>query len=745
MFEPRPKQQEVLTYKKGYMGVAAVPGSGKTKTLSYLASKLVADRTMKDDQEVLIVTLVNSAVDNFARQINEFIQERGLLPNFGYRVRTLHGLSNDIVRIRPGLVGLSDDFQIIDEREANDILLDAASAWVKTNPDAVALYLDPELNEGQVKRVKDRDWPNEVVQIAGNFIKQAKDMQLTPEDVRKGLDRFAQPLPLAAMCLEIYIGYERSLSYRGAVDFQDLIRLALKALQEDEKYLARLRQKWPYILEDEAQDSSQLQEKILGTLAGEKGNWVRVGDPNQAIYETFTTADPENLRQFIRRKDVQNRELPNSGRSSVSIIKLANYLIEWNQKRHPNVSIRNKPPLQAPNIEPTPPGDPQPNPQDNPSGIIFHREDFSPGREIDFVVDSVKAWLPSNQDHTVAILVARNDRGANVVKALKAQGLDVVELLRSTSTTRETAGALVFILEALSTPNASRSMAMAYKVWRRDDRDDPAANALLDRTVKLLNGCDQVEDYLWPRIDNDWLDSQAVTEVVSENGGVMDYLVGFRSLLQRWQQAVVLPIDQLILTIAQDVFYTAADLAIAHSLAVTLRRDADTKPFMRLPDFVIELRNIAQNKRTVSQIDDEATGFDPDEHKGKVTVATMHRAKGLEWDRVYLMSVNNYNFPSAEPQDQYISEKWFVRDKLNLQAEALGQLKALNDPLPFPYEERLATLEARTEYAAERLRLLYVGITRARRDLIMTWNNGRRSDAYQATPFIALQTFWEKQ
>ncbi|NJL57475.1 UvrD-helicase domain-containing protein [bacterium] len=75
--------------------------------------------------------------------------------------------------------------------------------------------------------------------------------------------------------------------------FQDLIRLASKALDQDADYTRRLRHRWPYILEDEAQDSSQLQEKIIAQLVGDTGSWVRVGDPNQAIYETFTTANPE--------------------------------------------------------------------------------------------------------------------------------------------------------------------------------------------------------------------------------------------------------------------------------------------------------------------------------------------------------------------------------------------------------------------------------------------------------------------
>ena len=129
MFKPRPLQEEVLQYTHGKMGVAAVPGSGKTQTLSKLAADLITGGYIQDDQEILIVTLVNSAVNNFSRRVSGFIQQSGLLPDIGYRVRTLHGLAHDIVRERPDLVGLSDRFQIVDEREANDILQNAVQAW----------------------------------------------------------------------------------------------------------------------------------------------------------------------------------------------------------------------------------------------------------------------------------------------------------------------------------------------------------------------------------------------------------------------------------------------------------------------------------------------------------------------------------------------------------------------------------------------------------------------------------------
>src|SRR6185369_2236598 len=103
-FIPRPSQQAILTYTGGTLGISAVPGSGKTHILSALAAQIISSGVLGVDQEVLVVTLVNSAVDNFSQRIGGFISERGLIPHIGYRVRTLHGLAHDIVRENPSLV-----------------------------------------------------------------------------------------------------------------------------------------------------------------------------------------------------------------------------------------------------------------------------------------------------------------------------------------------------------------------------------------------------------------------------------------------------------------------------------------------------------------------------------------------------------------------------------------------------------------------------------------------------------------
>ncbi len=747
-FQPRPKQLGVLSFVEGRMGVSAVPGSGKTWTLSALAAKLVAEGDLEDDQEILIVTLVNSAVNNFTSRVGSFVQARGLLPGVGYRVRTLHGLAHDIVRERPGLVGLSDDFSIIDERVANGILTDAARAWVQANLDTADAFMSSELEPYKAERLRQSRWPALVVSVANAVIKQAKDLQLTPSSLRYLLDHFPDELPLLEMGCAVYEDYQRALAYRGAVDFDDLIRLALQAIRLDPEFLRRLRHRWPYILEDEAQDSSRLQELILRELVGSKGAWVRVGDPNQAIYETFTTASPRYLREFLQEKEVWAQDLPNSGRSMRSIIDLANALIDWTMAEHPVPALCGA--LGLPHIEPTPPGDPQPNPEDDPAQVRFVANGFTPKAEIVAVAKSASAWVAEHPTATVAILVPRNRRGFEVANELKLLDAPYIELLRSTPSTRQAAGVLGNVVRYLAEPTSAKRLSVVYRVWRRDDREDAEREGRMTAISKLISKCPRVEDFIWPRLGRDWLEDLAVeleSKPVSElawSPDLGEHLVAFRDLVRRWQATTVLPVDQIILTLAQDLFDEAADLAIAHKLALVLRQAADANPDWRLPELTEELAVVARNERRFLGFADADLGFDPEAYRGKVVVTTMHRAKGLEWDKVYLMSVNDYNFPSALVQDQFISEPWYIRDRLNLEAEALAQLKALEaNPDLFDYDEGTPTVDARLDYAAERLRLFYVGITRAKKALSVTWNTGRLGNAQPSVPFIALQTWWE--
>ncbi len=743
MFKLRPKQQEILSYTHGKMGISAVPGSGKTWTLSYLAADLLKRGVLGDDQEILIVTLINSAVDNFYNRIGSFIEAKGLIPNIGYRVRTLHGLAHDIVRERPELLGLDTNFQIIDERESDSIRNAVAQAWLKSHPDELDSLLDPLMETTKRDWVQREQLPELVKGVALSFIRYAKDHRHTPERLKEHMDKLPVPLPLAAMGLEMYENYQNALKYRGAVDFDDLIRLALYALEWDPALLERLRYRWPYILEDEAQDSSLLQEEILKTLVGKNGNWVRVGDPNQAIYETFTTANPEYLRSFLKHPGVIQKELPNSGRSTLDLIKLANHLVHWSHEEHPIEAVRNA--LQSsPQIEPTPVDDPQPNPPNEQTYIHISLVKYTPGEEIKAVADSLERWLPDNQDSTVAVLAPRNLRAFDLVDELRKRSIPYHDdLLRSSSTTRFSAGSLGHILRYLADPGSSSKLSIVFKVWKRDSRQNDVEKAKVDQLAELVHKIHYIEEFIWPVDGKDWLENSGLSVQAPDT---FQLLSQFRLIIRKWQQSVLLPIDQIVLTLAQDLLTDPGELAIAHKLAVLLARAQEAHPEWRIGELSDELVVIARNERRFLGFSDSDSGFDPDKYKGKVIISTMHKAKGLEWDRVYLMSVNNYDFPAGALGDPYISEKWFIRDHLNIEAETLSQLQSLFSTDEYHwYQEGMPTMDARLDYARERLRLLYVGITRAKKELIITWNSGRRGESRPAVPLAELYSYLEKE
>ncbi len=724
----RPGQHEILSYRGGKLGVSAVPGSGKTFTLSHLAARLVERLTEGGDigdQEVLIVTFTNSAVNSFKARIAEIIEtQRGLMPYVGYRVRTLHGLAHDIVRERPALVGLSEDFRIVDDRQAAAMRREVVDSVLRESGEAFLSYIaeDAESSERSAQRIQQEELPELAVSVADAFIREAKDRLLDVATLRKRLSRQGNLLdvPLARFAIDVYEAYQRSLAYRGAVDFDDLVRLALQALDTDESYRRRLQKRWPYILEDEAQDSSLLQERMLRLLSGGK-NWVRVGDPNQAINTTFTTANPRYLRDFLTEDGVKPYTLTEAGRSGRPIMDLANTLVRWTVNEHPVPELRSTFHMQE--IQPAPPGDLQGNPGFEETVLHIHYQpgaNISPEKERDLVVNSLERWLPDHPGETVAVLVPENSTGFKLAEALRARNIRYDELLRSTTATRDTAQLLYSVLVYLASPMDYSALSKLYRdVWypmHLEPVDE--GQVLREEATTALSKLRTVEAFLWPGPGDSALDALKLNPDMPELPGDLE---GFRQLVMRWLEAIVLPIDQVMLTISQDLFTEPADLALGYKIAQLLRSSSFNNPDWRLAQFAEELRAISQNERKFLGFDDTERGYEP--VPGQVTIATMHAAKGLEWDRVYLMAVSNYGFPSVQPYDSYISEKWYVRDKLNLEAEALAQLDALaNDK---PYDEGEATRQARLDYAAERLRLLYVGVTRARRELIVTWNMGR--------------------
>ena len=219
-----------------------------------------------------------------------------MLPHLGYRVRTLHGLAHDIVRERPDLVGLAD--RLPDRRRARGErhprgCRPGLAAQPPGRPGGIP---EPDLEEDRLAWVLREKLPELVDETALAVIRYAKDQQLAPERLRQRLDEMPCRCPWQRWAAEIYTDYQRALLYRGAVDFDDLIRLALEALSCDASLLERLRHRWPFILEDEAQDSSRLQEEILHNLPAATATGCALAIPTRPS----TRPSPPPTRSYLR-------------------------------------------------------------------------------------------------------------------------------------------------------------------------------------------------------------------------------------------------------------------------------------------------------------------------------------------------------------------------------------------------------------------------------------------------------------
>lgn len=770
----RNEQARVLQYEGGKLAVSAVPGSGKTFTLSLLAAQLIARQVVDvaAGQQVLIVTYLNASVETFKARIRQRLQAVDL-PNVGFDVRTLHSLGLEIARTAEGTVG--DDFIVLDEVQADYYLNRAVNNWIEHHPLTWRQFLPDE----DTLQMRTR-WRSVTERTAKTLIRSAKNERLRPEAIQERLRHLHEKLaidegdatvqdngvmsaadagyPLLTMLAGIYAYYQSMLARQGAMDYDDLIWRATDLLEANPDLSQTLAQRWPYVLEDEAQDSVPLQESLLASLTSTTDNWVRVGDPNQAITSSFTAAHPRYFNSFFERDDVAATTLPVSGRSAPRIIGAANALVHWTAANHPVPEVRHAA-FRVQDIVPAPPGDSQPHPDDTPDNVRIkvygHREQ----EELPAVARLAQRYCKARPQHTVAVLVPTNRVGHAMSEQLDRLQVDYDNLLRGGSREREIAAAIHALLSILANPLDNRALIDAHRALselkhpvlaghhraralheplpqylipylesgtpQAADAQESAATSdpkeippdEIEQFYAILRSVRRPERLLFPRAAEsmeDALPSGVATRTDLERLDV--YLHFVRQLFTLRE----LPPDDLAVALSNALFTYPqdgdaahdGDLAIAYQIATMIRRWRDLQPGWRLPEIVAQLDDVASGKRSLPAVAPLDIGFEPT--PGRVTLATQHSAKGLEWDAVFLVGIDGFWIPD-DLRAPFLGVSDFLGG--DPAAEATAQLRELMVGSAGLFQGRSPTETAHIEVISERLRLLYVGITRARRYL----------------------------
>lgn len=532
----RSGQIEVANYRNGYMAVPAVPGAGKTTVLAYLAADLI-EKGYIGRGKILIVTYMNSAVANFRAKIGDYLEERGLSRSRGYDVRTLHSLALSILKEKPELLLINDEFNIIDSAARGKLIQQLIDEWLRNNSREFLKYFDYRPGsrgyQNALKRWNEDDFPKMIKSMIAQF----KLFGLGCEEFKRlrteGDDSYLK------WSISIYQEYDKAMKYQGLLDFDDLVIQALKLLKKDQQLRERLGKKYTYIFEDEAQDSNQLLSEIILLLAGNNGNLLRIGDSNQAIMGTFTNANPLIFRNFASKKRVEKCSILYSSRSTKDIINLANYLIKWTINNHPQEESRDA--LEEKYIYPVGSDDPFPNPYTSnytvTANIFKNSQD-----EIEKIAYLAARHVKENPENTAAILLPANFLIDNIIGELEDLDAEYETLggqLRDKLQTIEISKkALYYLVE----PNQKESFIRLFKeIFSKDHIKDDCS---LDFIEELMENY-TIEEIIYP-IGGSISLQESISGIVPEEN-----LSAFRNTLAKlntWIDASVkLPPDELIL------------------------------------------------------------------------------------------------------------------------------------------------------------------------------------------------------
>jgi DNA helicase-2/ATP-dependent DNA helicase PcrA len=713
----RPGQQQMADWEGGSLAVSAVPGAGKSTGMASAAAIAIARYGLNTRRQLVVVTFTRAAAANIRSKINEQLKKLGL-PMGGFLVYTLHALALNIARQHPELSGLDlENSTLILPTPSNRLTRTCVELWINNYPRHYQRLIEGMQFDGEeTERLRRQSvLRTEVLpDLSWKVIQEAKSSGLQPSDLRDLATIIPDEYQILAIAAGLYENYEKLLKQRQFIDYDEMILAALRVLKND-----RVRQQWQdrvfAVFEDEAQDSTPLQTELLKILATDSTsekilNLVRVGDPNQAINSTFTPADPIYFRDFCQ--DCQQIDrlatMDQAGRSSQIIIDAANFVLKW--VNNSQLAGTEKP-FQEQEIRPVSQGDPQPNANPSPVGLgleLYRPVDIN--HTVELIAKRVIQLIQDHPEGKFAILVRENKQGEfisnlltrpdefNLKVDLREYPIKIYDASLAARNSRIPAE-ILSLLQFIDRPHSPDYLKAALKVF--SDRQlipNQDFNALVS----------QPEEFLYPSP----LES-------SPSDQVRKCRLFCRSLLQA---RLELAPFQLISFLALTLQYERSELATADKLAERIVKQ--TLGNNSIPAIVHVLNEIVSSERFETvDIDENESNESIFTRKGQLTIITMHKAKGLDWDYVFLPFLHEQTIPGSLrvlPQSRFLGE-------FTLSEVARAQIRAyLHQQEPLPNVTQ-AWEQAGYLKTAEEYRLLYVAMTRAKQ---LLWMSAARQSPY---------------
>ncbi len=569
-----PQQRKAVQHDSGPLLVLAGAGTGKTHTVTARIIRLL--RNGAAPESILAVTFTNKAAAEMKERLRKRVGKKHDLS--AMIVSTFHSLCVRILRHHSKLIGFPGGFTIADTAEQVGIIRKAMrnlGGYVRLRPDEVLQ---------RISRCKSAG----VSQSACS---------------RKAIDE--DEMTVAAL----YGRYEEGLRRIQALDFDDLLIRALELLEQNGRVRAKWQKRFQHVLVDEFQDTSRIQCRLVELLAGRSRSLCVVGDDDQSIY-SWRGAVPGNILRFGEIfPGAEVVRLEENYRSTGTILNAANALIANNEKRHPkNLWSRL-----------------------GEGGKISVRAAEDQDDEAERIVAEIEREVKRNQasPSDFAVILRTNVQTRPLEQELRAARIPYVVIGGTSFFDRKEARDMLSYLTVIANPRADAAMLRVINT---------PARGIGDRTLEALTKFAHANNMPLTRA----LDSAA--EIPGISNQARQACVDFAAQLSAWRgRAKGRSLEKLVDIIVDESHYEeevfrlyddpleqAARVNIAREVGDGLRaylsRDRDSGQ-AGLLGFLQEAMLWGREDQTAREEQASARAL---------KLITVHSAKGLEFDRVYI-------------------------------------------------------------------------------------------------------------
>ena len=656
--ELNPEQRKAVTHGKGPLLIIAGAGTGKTKVITHRIAYLIAKK-LANPEEILAVTFTEKAANEMEERVDQLVPytysfvEISTFNSFGERVLRNYALD----------LGYPPDFKLLDDVEQ-------------------AIFFRENLFKLPLDYYRPLSSPTKHIQELLDAIKRLKQEDIRPEEysayakelVQNSSDEVKKENALKHLEIAgVYQKYQELIETKGMIDFEDQVTLVVELFRQRPSVLREFQDKYKYLLVDEFQDTNYIQFELLKMLAAKHKNLTVVGDDDQSIFR-FRGASLSNILNF---KDVypDAREivLTKNYRSTQAILDSSYQLIQQN---NPN-RLENKYQVDKKLLS-----------QVESAGKSIYMLQFDTlSHEADRVAEIIGDKIREGFRYSdIAILVRRN---ADADAYLRALNLRQIPFRFSGSRglySQEEIKILISFIRALTDFEDSKSL--FYLAQSEIYDAEPYDLTILTNYAQKRN-----------------LPLHSVFKKVHEGKSPVEISPATAEKIKRIFEELLYFVELASSKNAGAVVYTFLErTGCLKRLVETGDLQAEIKIknirlfFDKIKNFsdVTEEDSIhafARHLDLLQQVGDNPATAEAELEEEAVNVLTVHKAKGLEFVVVFLVSLIEDRFPGRERREK----------------------------IPIPDEILKEKLPGEESYFQEERRLFYVGMTRAKKFLYLTW------------------------